>query len=267
MHGNAVDEVRAFYDSTVMREWERIAGRPEFLLTCRMMNRYIKSGDRVLDIGGGPGRYSMYLAQKGCSVTLFDLSLGNINFARAKAQEENIALNAISGDARFVDEKVEGTFDHVLLMGPMYHLLEEVDRVKAVNAALRLLKPGGMLFVTFILMSANIIWALDNQPDVILAPSEQEFMRAWETDKSFSGCGFTQAHFIRQADVLPFMAQFPLKKIHLFGQEGGLVGFEKTLLAQPQNVVDAWLDMAEKTWEREELLCWNEHLMYVGRKK
>ena len=66
--------IREHYDANVLSEWNRIANRPEFLLTCRMLDRYIKPGDSVLDIGGGPGRYSLYLAEKGCDVTLFDLS-------------------------------------------------------------------------------------------------------------------------------------------------------------------------------------------------
>ena len=66
--------IRDFYDSAVESEWNRIANRPELLLTCRMLDRYIKSGDTVLDIGGGPGRYSLYNAEKGCNVTLMDLS-------------------------------------------------------------------------------------------------------------------------------------------------------------------------------------------------
>lgn len=41
--------VRDYYNEQVEHEWNRIAGRPEFLLTCRMFNRYIKSGDSVLE--------------------------------------------------------------------------------------------------------------------------------------------------------------------------------------------------------------------------
>ena len=62
--------IRDYYDENVQKEWDRIPNRPEFMLTCRMLDRYIKPGDKVLDIGGGPGRYSFYLAHKGCDVTL-----------------------------------------------------------------------------------------------------------------------------------------------------------------------------------------------------
>jgi 2-polyprenyl-3-methyl-5-hydroxy-6-metoxy-1,4-benzoquinol methylase len=57
----------------------------EFAVTKHFINRYIRPGDKVLDIGGGPGRYSIYLAEKGCRMTLLDLSDENVAFAAAKA--------------------------------------------------------------------------------------------------------------------------------------------------------------------------------------
>ena len=67
--------VQEHYDSDVQYEWDRLKRHPfEFAITTKMMDRYIKPGDRILDIGGGPGRYSIYYAQKGCNITLVDLS-------------------------------------------------------------------------------------------------------------------------------------------------------------------------------------------------
>ena len=62
------------------------------------------------------------------------------------------------------------------------------------------------------------------------------------------------------------MSQFPLEKLHLFGQEGILAPNEYTFMEQTQEVKTAWLDFTEKMWEKEEYLSWSEHLMYVGRK-
>ena len=77
-----VNIVKNYYDSDVLMEWNRLEEHPyEFELTVRMMNRYIKPGDSILDIGGGPGRYSLYFAGRGCDVTLLDLSSSNVNFA------------------------------------------------------------------------------------------------------------------------------------------------------------------------------------------
>lgn len=59
-----VNIVKNYYDSDVLMEWNRLEEHPyEFELTVRMMNRYIKPGDSILDIGGGPGRYSLYFCK------------------------------------------------------------------------------------------------------------------------------------------------------------------------------------------------------------
>jgi len=261
--------IRDYYDAAVEGEWNRIEGRPEFLLTCRMFDRYIKPGDTVLDIGGGPGRYSLYLAEKGCDVTLFDLSAENTKFAKEQAAKREISIQVMAGDAREVDRLVNGRFDYVLLMGPLYHLLDESERVKAVKAALNLLKPGGIIFVSFINMFAGIIYYMKFEPEMIASsmPSEIEYRNNLIARKSYAGDAFTQAFFIAQSEILPFMTQFPLVKLHLFGQEGITSACEGNIMSQPKEIINLWLEFCEKIWEREEFLSWSEHLMYVGKKE
>ena len=260
--------IQDFYDAGVQVEWNRIANRPEFLLTCRMIDRYIKQGDKVLDIGGGPGRYSLYLADKGCDVTMLDLSPENVRHVKERAAEQGLLISAVAGDARDADTLIMGQFDHVLLMGPLYHLLEEADRVRAVNASINLLKPGGLLFASFINMFAGIIYGMKFAPEIISseAPSEIEYMESVITQKSYAGDAFTKAYFMEQNEILPFMAQFPLEKLHLFGQEGITPPCEGNIMSQSKEIVDLWFDLCEKIWERGDLLSWSEHLMYVGRK-
>lgn len=67
--------VKAYYDSCPEKEWERLANaRLEFDINMSFLTRYIKPGDTLLDLGGGPGRYALALAQRGVEVTLCDLS-------------------------------------------------------------------------------------------------------------------------------------------------------------------------------------------------
>jgi len=263
--------VRDYYNAEVLGEWDRIVNRPEFLLTCRMLDRYIKPGDKVLDIGGGPGRYTMHLAAKGCDVTLFDLSPENVKFAlgQAKEQGQGLSIKAFDGDARDVDKIINEKFDHVLLMGPLYHLLERAEGIKAINAALNVLKPGGILYASFISMMGGIIYYMKHAPEAIAfnIPSEVEFIENFIARKSYAGDAFTKATFIELSEVLPLMEQFPLDKLHLFCQEGVMSPCEDKLMSQPQEIIDAWLDLCESIWDREELLSWGEHIMYVGRKR
>ena len=256
-----------FYDSAVQSEWNRIAGRPEYLLTCLMLDRYIKHGDNVLDIGGGPGRYSLYLADKGCDVTLLDLSPENTKFAAERADEQGLSIKTITGDAREADKLADGKFDHILLMGPMYHLFEESDRIAAINAALRLLKQGGIIFISFLNMFSGMIYYMKYMPDISADPVGDEFVKNVIEGKSFCCDAFTKAFFMDLKEVLPFMAQFPLEKLHYFGQEGVTAPCEISIMQQRSEVIDMWLDFSEAVWDREEFISYSEHLMYVGRKK
>ncbi len=264
---DTVKVVRDFYDGSAQAEWERLQRHPfEYELTCRYLDRYIKSGDKVLDVGGGPGRYALYLAEKGCEETLFDLSAGNIELAKQKASEHGVSIKTFVGDAREVDAIVDGEFDHVLLMGPLYHLLEEADRVQTVEACLSLLKQNGTIFVSFISSYAGIIYAMKYEPPLLLESEMAIPVQLFIDDLPFAGDGFTKAYFIRHKDVLPFMSQFSLQTLHYLGQESILAPCEENIKAQSRAVIDKWLDVAEKVCEREDLLSHSEHLMYIGRK-
>jgi S-adenosylmethionine-dependent methyltransferase len=145
--------VQRLYDSMPEREWARLdRHRTELHITLRALRGSLPPPPaRVLDCGGGPGRYAVELAQWGYDVTLFDLSAANLALARAKAAEAGLTLTAFEqGTAldlgRFADE----SFDAVLLMGPLYHLLEETERRQALAEARRVLKTGGPLLAAFI---------------------------------------------------------------------------------------------------------------------
>jgi len=265
---DTIEMVKNYYDNDVILEWERLQKYyVEFEITKRYFDRYIKQGNKVLDVGGGPGRYSLYLLNKGCNVTLVDLSPNNIKFAKHKAEEQHLELKAVSGDARNISSIVYDKFDHILLMGPLYHLLDETDRVNTINSCLSLLKPQGMLYIGFVSSHARIIYTLRDKPEKILNDS---VMQEWEyfiDGTDFSGDSFTKAFLINPKNVLPFMEQFDLDKTHFFSCESILAPSMDFLKQQPQGVIDKWLDFAEKVCEHEDLLSFAEHLMYIGRKK
>jgi len=264
------DEVQAVkdtYDKCVDMEWERLLRHPvEYAITCRYLDRYINPGDKVLDIGGGPGRYSLYLAEKGCDVTLLDLSDANITFARERADEKGLQVKTLCGDAREADTLVSGQYDHVLLMGPLYHLPEETDRVKAVTAALRLLNTGGLLYSAFISSFAAVWDYLANFPECILGTEEEKYFSLMSKDEDFSGLSFTQTHFIRPRGVDTFMNQFPLKKMHLIGCESILALRTNELKNGSPEILKKWIDFAAELCEREDFLPMSHHFLHIGRK-
>lgn len=267
---SSVEAVRGYYDENAQLEWERLEKHPfEFLLTTGMMERYIRPGDSVLDIGGGPGRYSIHFARKGCRVVLAELSQGNVALAREKAAEAGAGLEAHVCDCLELDRLGLGQFDHVFLMGPLYHLQREEDRVRAVELAMKRLKPGGMLYVSFILAFAGIIYDLQNGGHLaedVANPAVNHLVDAVERGGDYCGPGFTEVYFYHQRNILPFMARFPLEKRHLFGQEGILAPNYRDILSRSPEEIRAWVDLARRYLEVPELLSYSEHAMYIGRK-
>lgn len=274
---NDREAVRAYYNRNAENEWERIADRPEFLLTCRFLDRMIRPGERVLDIGGGPGRYSIHLAGRGCAVTLLDLAEENVRLAEKNAREAGVTLNAAAGDALMAGEVLRerdlypaGGFDAVLLMGPLYHLLEEEERVRSVEEALSLLRPGGLLCASFILNTADLQFRMKYpaaSPILTDNPSELDFRAALLRGEGWSGDGFTRAHFADVSEIEPFMARFPLDPVVIFGQEGIMGPLEETIMALTPAEIEEWLRFSENLSVRREYWGFAEHLMYIGRKK
>ncbi|MCL1990512.1 MAG: class I SAM-dependent methyltransferase [Defluviitaleaceae bacterium] len=261
--------VKAFYDDHTEEEWTRLDRRPiEFEIAKRFLARFIKPGDKVLDMGGGPGRYAIWLAKMGCKVTLADLSSKNVGFVKKKSKELGLSIRALQLDARYPDGLKGEKFDHVLLFGPLYHLLEEKDRKRAVQANLALLKPGGTLSCTFISSYTIMLYYLKNAPNQILEDSEfmKKSIQQFTSDEPFCGLSFTQVYYTKRKEALAFMSGFPLEKQHFLGMEGMLAPFEKMTNEQPEEVVNTWIDIAEQVCEREDLMSWAEHFLYIGKK-
>lgn len=263
-----VEVVQSYYDTTVESEWERLERNwYEYEINKHYIDRYVKPGDCVLDVGGGPGRYSLYLAGCGAEMTLRDLSPGNVAFAAQKAREQGHSVRTVCGDARKADELVDGQYDVVLLMGPLYHLTTEADRICAVNACLKRLRPGGVLCVAFISTIAGMIYAARELPESIMAEGEDTFYEKIKNREDFAGQAFTQAFFIEPSHVLPFMEQFPLETLHLVNSESIIAPFHNQIMASDVDVRQKWLDLAIALAEREDLRCYTEHFLYIGRKR
>ena len=106
----------------------------------------------VLDVGGGPGTYAARLAAAGHRVVLVDLLPSHVEEARAAGGG---SFQAEVGDARRL-EHPDGSFDAVLLMGPLYHLTERHDRLAALREAHRVLRAGGRLVAVGISRFASL---------------------------------------------------------------------------------------------------------------
>jgi ubiquinone/menaquinone biosynthesis C-methylase UbiE len=150
-------EILDYYASGI--ESVRLEKDPlEKVRTQEIILRYLDETPlKVLDVGGGAGVYSFWLKEKGHEVHLIDPSPVNISLAEKHGRELNAVLDsAATGVAQQLPFH-DASFDIVLLLGPLYHLTERQERVKALAEACRVLKPGGKLFAATISRFASML--------------------------------------------------------------------------------------------------------------
>lgn len=164
--------VANLYGKIADYENTRLATHPmERELTLRAIREALATSEtthaerkRIADVGGGPGKVAFALADEGHHVDLIDLSPDLIRLAGAEqdrraASGENPGLLASIGVGDALDRipLANDSYDAVLLLGPLYHLLEEPERKEAVENALRLAKPqGGLIFCAFVSKEAHL---------------------------------------------------------------------------------------------------------------
>jgi len=263
-----MNAIENWYDNEY-DEWNRFERHKiEFEVTKKYMDTYLKGTSlKILDIGGGPGRYSLYLAGKGHEVTLLDLSQKNIDVAIEKSREYGIELNGyIKGNALDLSSFHPEQFDVVLLMGPLYHLTKEEDRRKALDEALRLLKKGGLLIASFISNYAPMLEAfafldLPEGDDPV-----KELLHYLEDGENKDGNGFTTAYFTSPEEAQGFMAEGSLKQLAFAGVETVLFCKERELLNLPQEQFDQFINFCFALSQDKNLLGATMHYLYIGEK-
>lgn len=263
--------VEAYYDSDVEREWARASRHPlEFATTWKAMQEHIPAGSTILDVGGGPGHYSMRLAQTGHRVTLLDLSSANVAFARAKAAEIGApVVDFIHGNALDLSEFADSSFDVVLLMGPLYHLVSAEDRDQAIGEALRVLRPGGIFFAAFISRYAFLVDLLKYQPEAVseFEGRMEPLLTTGVSMVSDDNPGFTDAYFAHPMEIEPLMSAHGLTTLRLAAAEGVMATAEPRLLELPSETVAQWVELCYRLGT--DPLTWgtSEHMLYVGKKE
>lgn len=240
--------VQALYRSDPDREWRRMERhRTEFAVSLRALAEHLPpSPATILDCGGGPGRYAIALAQRGYDVTLFDLSPELLAMAQKKATEAAVALTGFEqGTATDLSRYADGQFDAVLLMGPLYHLLDEPERQRALAEAARVVKPGGPVFAAFIARYAgHIDGAAEYPKEAVDHPEIYELIE--ETGRlppRADGRVAFVAYFAHPSEIRPLCDAAGLDVVTVLGVEGVVSLREEKVNALTGDAWEHWVDI------------------------
>lgn len=257
-------------------EWGRLEREPvEFQVNWHYIRKYMPQTGYVLDNGAGPGKYSMELAKAGYRVTLTDLTPRLVEIAKDKAKELDLddQFEGFYGaDARDLNLFEDEQFDSSLMLGPMYHLQEENDRVMAVQELNRVTKKDGLVFVAFMPRIRHILtsllspdnWKPNNDMDTILQFSQSGCFNHADEGR------FTGAYYFNIEDIDPFMEANGFETIKLIGSNAGTIlnndnwdYWREKGDEEVRKIIDLIIESATDPY----ILGISSHLLYIGRKK
>ena len=272
------ESVKRYYDRKAEREWERLVQdgyhRLELIVTLHFLKKYLPEKGLILDAGGGPGRYTIELAKKGYEVVLTDISPKSLEIAareiekaRVKSRVKKMVEGSVTDLSTFDDE----SFDAVLCLGTISHLIDRRDRDLAASELVRVAKKKAPLFVSVISLYGVFRTVLQRLPHELAYPSHEEMFskgihRAkWHEHESGH---FPDAYFFHPTELRELFESHDVETLEMASCEGlsSHLKEETNRIYEDKKKWEFWLKILLRTCTDPAILGLGEHFLYIGRK-
>ncbi|MEV0642888.1 methyltransferase domain-containing protein [Streptomyces sp. NPDC050619] len=261
-------EIVRFYTDTV-DEADRLSttadGRLEMVRTQELLRRHLPAPPaRILDVGGGPGAHARWLVEDGYTVHLVD------PIARHIEQAEQTGATVELGDARRLTAE-DASYDIVLMLGPLYHLLDRADRDQALAEARRVLRPGGLLAAAGINRYASL-FEHTAFAHLYREPMQKSIGGILATQIHDGKNAFTAAYFHSGEQLRDEVAAVGFAEAEVYGIEGpawSLLAATERHTGESQigsPMFESALVAARMAEPYPELLAASSHLLAIGRR-
>ena len=234
-------------------------GRLELARTRELLERYLPPAPgRVLDVGGGTGVHARWLSENGYQTHVVDLVPAHVTQAAGIP-----GVTAAVGDARHLDQP-DASADVVLLLGPLYHLLEHADRVAALSEARRVVKKDGLVAAAAISRYAGL---LDFAALGLLDEHTEPLLReVFDTGRHDPRLGFTTAYLHTPEELANEMHAAGLRAVDVLGVEGPTgPALDAHGLDRVEELLPAAIRCARAVERDPALIAASAHLLAVGR--
>jgi len=263
--------VKGYYDDNAQGEWQRLENpysKIEFLSTLYLIDKYFPKEGSVLDVGSGPGRYSIEMLKRGFDVSLWELSSKELEIAKEKIEGLGLRAQAyICQDALKLDLVEDEKYDIVLLMGPLYHIQDDEGRMRVLKNTRRILKSGGRAIIAYLnswgILKAGVTEFFEAFSDI------QNVYNYLDDQKFGADRSFTEVYFATPPRALEEVKNAGFEIVSYAGAEGFLGGIEsgmKKLYAEHRDIYDNLVKVAAETCEYPQYRDATEHLHIVVQK-
>lgn len=237
-------------------------GQVEFLTTMRYINCYLNDGMTVLDIGAGTGIYSLAIAEKGIQVDAVDLVQHNVDKFKAKINDvANITVR--QGNALDLSFISDNQYDITLLLGPMYHLFTEKDKVRAISEAVRVTKPNGIIYISYCISDASIIEYGFKEGNIFNLI--EKGMLDLKTFNTYSDASIV-FELIRKDDIDKLMSLFNTERLHYVATDGFTRHLRETIENMDDKTYEMYLKYHFAICERADMVGITHHSLDIVRK-
>ena len=239
-------------------------GSVEFLTTMRYIEKYLKHGDKVLEIGAGTGRYSHALARRGHPVDAVELVAHNIEVFRQNTRPGE-SVTIAQGNALDLSAFADNAYDVTLLLGPLYHLYTQDDKRRALREAIRVTKPGGVVFAAYVISDGCLLDEGFRRGNISVA----EYVRDGLLDaRTFAASSQPKDSFelVRKEDVDELMSVFPVTRLHYVASDGCALLLRDEIDAMDADAFALYLKYHFATCERADLAGITSHAVDIFRK-
>ena len=240
---------------------ENRIGKVEYLTTRRYLDPLLTSDCKIAEIGAGTGRYSVTLTKEGYDVTAVELVQHNLDILRSKLNgSENI--KTYLGNALDLNMLKDNTYDITLLLGPMYHLYSDEDKITALKEAVRITKKGGYIFVAYCMNEATVIQY------VVGCNQLKSVMDLNMTTDDWKCISEPKDLFemVRVEDIERLNATVPVERIKLVATDGASRYVREYLEEMDEETFAKWLSFHFATCERQDLIGATNHSLDILRK-
>ena len=265
--------VKKFYTGYVRKEWRRLVRdayhRLEFETTLYFLEQYLPTRGRILDAGGGPGRYTIELAKRGYHVVLLDVTPANLELAkrqikRAKVQRQ--VSEIVEGSIVDLSQFPSDSFDAVICLGgPLSHVLDAKKRAKAISELIRVAKQGAPIFVSVMSRLGVLVVVLTLFRHEIELPQFKRMRNMGDIDGT---TGFTACHFFLPEELRQAFNTKHVKILEMAGLEGLGSHHRKAInqLAKNSKRWKIWRETHFQTCTHPPVVGISEHILLVCRK-
>lgn len=277
--------VKDLYNQSAEKEFYRTIKSPhnllEFQTTEYFYKKYLKKGMKILDAGGGPGRYTVDLAKQGCHMTLLDISDKELEVAKRKIKQYRVGNFVDSVDLGSITDLPykDNSFDMVLCIGgPLSHLRTEAERKKAVKELVRVAKPGAPVFISVMARPAVLNLCVKDLKEYLKTygyKNEKDFWDETNTlthmgdDNWFVGCSY--AHFYWPSELKDLVVKTAKNTtlLHQVALEWPSQNAHKEFddIASNKKHYKKLMDLHFSICEHPDMLSLSAHIMIVVQKK